>query len=201
MILQCLVENLRRFLWRGITESVITQHYDCMKGWFIVTSVSLFNPLCAQCRSPMGEMSQDEFEALILWDGSVGKCFYCEPLGAQAKPEIFWNWLREDVFVIDGQKFFVTHDGQNLEAFGQSHAHERAPVRGLSSVTYLNRKSKEFPVLESLTDYVDCPECKGQSWVDSDEWTHGCGTCNAFGGIPILARWVRFLLGMEKVNA
>lgn len=131
-----------------------------------MTTDLTFNPCCSNCRRPMGEVSVDEFVAIVVGEGEFGLCFDCDPESADTVPGLFWQWREADEFIIDDAVFTVVLDDQyQIMIKTASHTHGCASARScLSSSTYLH-KSYPNPVSETEYDVNDaiCPKCsKGE---------------------------------------
>lgn len=105
----------------------------------------LFNPSCVKCGKPMGEMSEDEFIALVLVDGDAGECFDCAPVEA----DVPWWYLGSlsvgDRLYLSGYDSILITSDLAMSVDGAI-AHARTRARSLSSSTYLN-SSQEFVLL------------------------------------------------------
>jgi hypothetical protein len=158
-----------------------------------MTSVSLYNPLCSDCRKAMGEMTKDEFEFLVLSTGGMGKCFDCEPLRADVPPRFFQNLDEGELLDFSGLAMVVFGGLLEFESVVQSHAHERTRARGLSSSTKVNRSSHNRKAWLNGVEAEICPECKGDSVGWDDLWGLSCGTCNGQGLIAsaiVIPKWI-----------
>jgi len=155
---------------------------------------------CDRCHKPMGGVTQEELNHIASSMGD-GLCFDCDPDSAATTPSIFWQWQKEDVFVIDDQKFFVTFDEKNIEPFGLARAHDASASARLSSYTYLNRNPRNSALLGSGEEVGVCVKCAGKGYYDArgDEWT--CNVCDGAGTVTtaiLLPSWV-LGLGCENV--
>jgi hypothetical protein len=166
-----------------------------------VSVVTLYNPLCSKCRKPMGEMTQDEFEALILLDGSVGKCFDCDTFEAGLYPELFWEITTGSIVVLGGERFVYDCGFWKREKSIQSRAHVSARAPGLSSSTKVNRSQHNRMVLRDGLEIEICPNCKGLGYVEQFDVKYFCEGCDGLGSIVTAVFLPNWLLGLGCENA
>lgn len=156
---------------------------------------------CRNCRGEIGEVSTDELKHLVEEDERGPLCFDCDPDSASTTPNIFWNWKKEDVFVIADQEFFVTPDEKNIVPFFQSHARVSALASVLSSYTYLNKTSKKWDFVRSGIVGFTCLVCEGKGHHTTGRITVNCSFCDGSGYLIKSITIPRWMIGEVMENA
>ena len=140
----------------------------------------VFNPKCFRCQKVMGEVSEDEFIALLLSRGGIGFCFDCDDTFAhETMPDLFMDWYPHDSVIFedailklaDHERYWFVVDLEPSDARALMHA------CGLSSSTYLNN-SIGVLVLPKWILGLDngCPKC-GQRMYKDSQGVSFCAYC------------------------
>lgn len=138
-----------------------------------------FNPTCSLCGKRMGEMSGDEFEALVIAEGLGAKCFDC-----QRHPETIFCYpvavgMVGDTKIEDGIEFWLARsvDGLLRWRSQSKQGNLRVASYSLSSSTYLNTFPKRNGNWEvGNVNNAKCPNCG--IW-EAEQWDDGlrCRSC------------------------
>jgi len=155
----------------------------------------VYDPTCSVCHRRMGEMSGEEFEALVMAEGLEARCFDCVPHKRSYVPGLLGFGLIGDVLFLGGQEFWANRNvNGELRWRSQSHAHVGTRARScLSSSTYLNtvlKSGSQETVFFSGTEAV-CKCCGG---TKLEKMAHGlfCRKCDVITPFDeiILPTWI-----------
>jgi hypothetical protein len=148
-----------------------------------MTSDFVFNPTCSACGNRMGNMTQDEFWAMVSSEGLFAVCFDCSPDEADKVPEIFWDWEEGDRFVLGGTEFEIIQEfPYYLKMDIVSHAHEHAPTLScLSSSTKLNKTGKSDSQDTVFFDLLQCTNCGKQAIRIVEQFDEGPQKIKCYG--------------------
>jgi len=170
-----------------------------------MTSSTVFNPTCSVCHKRMGDMSGEEFEAVVLAEGLGAKCFDCEPKADLECPEVLIPGEVGSVIVIDSQEFWVARNA-NYELRLRTISHTREHVRTLSCLSsstnlhkseIITNRNRELPYTVS-----DCPECEKPSLLHWDDGKR-CGNCGYFESYSqeiVIPAWIVGPLGKKPAK-
>lgn len=162
----------------------------------VFSNTSLTRKLyCHSCLILMAEVTEEEYEAVMLAEGEYGECFLCDPDEACAVPGFFED-LEPGEVVGMGDMVFVACDTSPVTLVNTGFSHTRGNARAHAVYlvsTYLNTSSQNpRAYLDRVRDEMICVECgQGVSRRLKDGWHCDlCGWFEAQVSCLVLPDWI-----------